>query len=56
MPKDIFMLLKKVWVSGRQLSISKAGGAREKPARKPGFIAKKTKKKSNADTKRERAR
>ncbi|HEY6598847.1 MAG TPA: DEAD/DEAH box helicase [Pseudomonadales bacterium] len=56
MPKDIFMLLKKVWVSGRQLSISRAGGAREKPARKPGFIAKKTKKKSNADTKRERAR
>ncbi len=56
MPKDIFMLLKKVWVSGRQLSISRAGGAREKPARKPGFIAKKTKKKSNADTKRERVR
>ena len=34
----------------------RAGGAPAKPARKPGFISKKPKKKSNADTKRERVR
>ncbi len=56
MPKDVFMLLKKVWVSGRALDISRAGGAPTKPARKPGFISKKPKKKSNADTKRDRVR
>jgi ATP-dependent RNA helicase DeaD len=56
MPKEVFALLKKVWVSGRQLDISRAGGAPVKPARKPGFISKKPKKKSNADTKRERVR
>jgi hypothetical protein len=27
MPKDIFHLLKKVWVSGRQLEITKVSGA-----------------------------
>jgi ATP-dependent RNA helicase DeaD len=56
MPKDVFLLLKKVWVSGRALDISRAGSAPAKPARKPGFISKKPKKKSNADTKRDRAR
>ena len=29
MPKDIFMMLKKVWVSGRQLNISRMGGERD---------------------------
>ena len=35
MPKDIFKTLKKVWVSGRQLDISRMGGAGAVP-RRPG--------------------
>ena len=35
MPKDIFKMLKKVWVSGRQLEISRMSGAAGAP-RKPG--------------------
>ena len=56
MPKDVFLLLKKVWVSGRQLDISRAGAERAKRSRKPAFVSKKPKKKSNADTKRDRAK
>jgi ATP-dependent RNA helicase DeaD len=48
MPKEIFRLLKKVWVSGRQLDISKVGSAPPlKPMKKRGAAPRK----SNADGK-----
>ena len=48
MPKEIFRLLKKVWVSGRQLDISKLGDAPPlKPMKKRGPAPRK----SNADGK-----
>ncbi len=45
MPKEIFRLLKKVWVSGRQLEISRIGAAPSAGRAKP------TKRRSNAATK-----
>jgi ATP-dependent RNA helicase DeaD len=43
MPKEIFRLLKKVWVSGRQLDISRIGAApaASKPMKKRAIVAKK---------------
>jgi ATP-dependent RNA helicase DeaD len=43
MPKEIFRLLKKVWVSGRQLDISRIGAApaASKPMKKRAAVAKK---------------
>jgi ATP-dependent RNA helicase DeaD len=48
MPKEIFRLLKKVWVSGRQLDISKIGSA---PASRPIKKRSSAPRKSNADHK-----
>lgn len=49
MPKEVFRLLKKVWVSGRQLDISRAGAAAppQRPIKKRGSAPRK----SNADGK-----
>jgi len=43
MPKEIFRLLKKVWVSGRQLDISRIGAApvASKPVKKRASVVKK---------------
>ncbi len=49
MPKEIFRLLKKVWVSGRQLDISKVGSAPE--ATRPIKKRSAPPRKSNADNK-----